>query len=285
LREAINVKGKDCITFLEWALPYLGLTWTGYRRVHRQVCKRLGRRLAMLGLGDMADYRGYLGRHPAEWGEVAAACLIPISRFFRDRAVFDRLGSDVLPEIARHVSLEGRNVIRVWSIGCASGEEPYSLSILWQLGPARAFSGLALEILAMDAAPHLIARARNGCYAKGSLREVPEAWIETAFFRKGGLYCVRSAFGQGVSFVDADLESPLPKGPFDLVLCRNVILTYFALQRRKPALRRISSVMSDGGYLVVGRKEHLPASTKEFVPVGDALPIYRLSQRARNDET
>jgi chemotaxis protein methyltransferase CheR len=232
----------------------------------------------------MAAYRDYIAHHPAEWNAVAAACHIPISRFCRDRAVFDCLGSDVLPEIARHASAEGRNLVRAWSIGCASGEEPYSLSILWHLGPARAFPGIALEVLATDAAPHLIERARNGCYSRGSLREVPKDWVETAFCRKDGLHCVRSAFRQGVSFLDADLDGPLPKGPFDLVLCRNVILTYFALERRKPALRRISSVMPDGGYLVVGRKERLPESIKEFLALGDALPIYRLSQRARNDE-
>ena len=149
---------RDCVGFLHWCLPKLGLRWAGYRRVHRQVCKRIGRRVAALRLGDMAAYRAYIEGHHEEWAEVEAACLVPISRFFRDRAVFELLGDRVLPEIAARKRATG-GPIRCWSLGCASGEEPYSLNMLWKLGPGLSLSGVRFDILASDAAPHLLERA------------------------------------------------------------------------------------------------------------------------------
>jgi chemotaxis protein methyltransferase CheR len=217
-----------------------------------------------------------------EWAEVEAACLIPISRFFRDRAVFERLRADVLPEIAgRRLAADGRT-IRCWSLGCASGEEPYSLNILWKLGPGTRFPGLALDILATDAAPHLLARARRGCYGLGSLKEMPDAWREAAFDREGPLCCMRPAYREGITFALADVAKEVPDGPFDLVLCRNIIFTYFDQARQREMLPRLRAAMAPGGYLVVGRKEALPPPAPEFERQDDGL-IYRLRDGAVAD--
>lgn len=267
---------RDCVGFLHWCLPRLGLRWAGYRRVRRQVCKRLARRIATLRLADMAAYRAYIEDHEEEWAEVEAACLIPISRFFRDREVFDLLGARVLPEIARTKDAGGA-AIRCWSLGCASGEEPYSLSILWKLGPGRRFPGVAIDILATDAAPHLLARARRGCYGAGSLREVPERWRDRAFERRGPLYCVRPPFRSGIAFLHGDAARALPQGPFDILMCRNVFFTYFDTARQADMLARLRSVMAPGGYLVVGRKEELPEGGEGFEAL-DGGPVYRLAR-------
>ncbi|MDH3239536.1 MAG: methyltransferase domain-containing protein [Alphaproteobacteria bacterium] len=268
---------RDGVGFLHWCLPILGLRWAGYRRVHRQVCKRLARRLAALRLADLAAYRAYIEGHNEEWAEVEAACLIPISRFFRDRAVFDLLADRVLPKIARRKQAAG-GAIRCWSLGCASGEEPYSLNILWKLGPGRRFPGMALDILASDAAPHLLARARRGCYGAGSLKEVPASWRDEAFERQGPLYCVKAPFRSGIAFVHADASRTLPEGPFDLLMCRNVVFTYFDAARQADMLARLRAVMAPGGYLVVGRKEELPVGREEFEAL-DGGPVYRLPCR------
>jgi chemotaxis protein methyltransferase CheR len=264
----------------------MGLRWAGYRRVHRQVCKRLARRVAALGLWDMAAYRDYLEAHGKEWAAVEAACLIPISRFFRDRAVFDRLGAEVLPEIAARRTAEGCDTIRCWSLGCASGEEPYSLNILWKLGPGRHYPGTAFEILATDPAPHLLARARRGCYGAGSLKEIPADWRAAALQRDGPLFCVAPPFREGITFTEADAAQNLPDSPFDLILCRNVVFTYFAAARQTKMLARLRQVMAPGGFLVLGRKESLPAGQVDFEAT-DGGPIYRLppeaSAGAKND--
>jgi len=91
---------RYCVTFLQWALPQLRMRWRGFRRVRRQVCRRLAKRLADLGLPDLAAYRAFLLVHPEEWKRVDAACRITISRLYRDRSVFDVLAQEVLPELA-----------------------------------------------------------------------------------------------------------------------------------------------------------------------------------------
>jgi chemotaxis protein methyltransferase CheR len=94
------VDDRDCTAFLQWALPQRDLRWPGFRKVRRQVCKRLKRRIRELGLGDLAAYRSRLEADPAEWRAFDECCHITISRFFRDRGVFEVLRTYVLPDIA-----------------------------------------------------------------------------------------------------------------------------------------------------------------------------------------
>lgn len=92
---------SDCVAFLQWALPRMSLQWPGYRLVRAQVCKRIARRLKDLGLADLQVYRNRLERRPDEWQALAGLCTIPISRFYRDRGLFDFLGRHVLPSLAQ----------------------------------------------------------------------------------------------------------------------------------------------------------------------------------------
>jgi chemotaxis protein methyltransferase CheR len=134
------------------------------------VCKRIDRRVHALNLSGVAAYRTYLTEHPTEWAALETLCPIPISRFFRDARVFDRLGEFVLPEIADRAARREPAAIRCWSAGCASGEEPYSVSLLWahRVGPR--YPQIALALVATDVDEHLIERARAACYAKQSAR-------------------------------------------------------------------------------------------------------------------
>jgi chemotaxis protein methyltransferase CheR len=111
------------VEFLQWALPRLGLRWAGFRRVRGQVRRRVRRRVAALGLEDLDAYRAYLDAHPEEWEVLDALTPITISRFYRDRDVFARLEDDVLPALASAAAAAGRDGLRCWSAGCASGEE------------------------------------------------------------------------------------------------------------------------------------------------------------------
>src|SRR5215831_124315 len=94
------MRDADCVAFLRWALPQMGFEWRGFRRVRRQVCKRLGRRLAALGISQPQGYRAYLAEHPAEWQQLDGLCRISISRFYRDREVFDAVRDRLLPALA-----------------------------------------------------------------------------------------------------------------------------------------------------------------------------------------
>ena len=267
----------ECVDLLRFALPRLGLRWEGFRRVRGQVCKRIGRRLAALGVPDAAGYRDFLGVHPEEWGALDGLCRVTVSRFFRDRAVWDWLRAEGLPAAARLARAGGEGAVQCWSAGCGAGEEPYGLSILWRIALAPAFPGLALRILATDAGEDVLERARRACYAPASLREIPRDLVPVAFERRGAELCLRDAFREGVELVRADVRRDLPAGAFHLVLCRNLALTYFELDGQLRALSAIAARLAPGGLLVVGGHERLPDEAGGFERCAGALPVYRRS--------
>jgi chemotaxis protein methyltransferase CheR len=268
------MQDAECVALLRWALPRLGLRWPGFRRVHRQVCKRINRRIKELGLADVAAYREHLERGPEEWPRLDTLCRITISRFYRDRAVFDHLGEVVLPALAGAAVAREEPTLRCWSAGCGSGEEAYSLALLWALRVGPTFPGLSLAVVATDADQHLLARAARACYPRGALRELPREWVERAFVREDGNDCLCPAFRQGVLFLRQDIRSLQPEGPFDLVLCRNLAFTYFDAPLQRRALLDIAARMRPGAVLVIGKDERLP-DTDGFEPTLAGLGVYR----------
>jgi chemotaxis protein methyltransferase CheR len=266
---------QPSIDFLKWMLPQLGLRWPGYRKVRRLVAKRLNRRLAQLGLADLVAYRTFLAGDPGEWSRLDALCRIPISRFCRDRGVFDAIALRILPEAAAMATARGDSKIGCWSAGCASGEEPYTLAMAWRFCAADRWPELAFAVIATDAEETMIARAKTACYGRSSLKDLPEEWRERAFARRGPLFCLIPEFRRGVEFALQDIRQTMPDGPFDLVLCRNLAFTYFdeSLQRR--ILGRLWERIFSGGCLVLGSHERLPPACGCFARIAPNLPIYR----------
>jgi chemotaxis protein methyltransferase CheR len=248
----------ECVAFLQWALPQMGLRWPGYRRVRSQVCKRIDRRMRALKLPGVAGYQAYLTEHAGEWSALEALCTIPISRFYRDRAIFDALGAQILPELAERAIARSPTVVRCWSAGCASGEEPYTISLQWDQYVQPRYPGVHLAIVATDVDEHLLERAHLACYAKSSLRELPAAWIEQAFEYRDGRYCLRDRWKACVEFHHQDIRREHPAGEFDVILCRNVAFTYFSEAVQRHVLARLEKCLRAGGFLLVGRHEALP---------------------------
>jgi len=234
------VRDEECVGFLQWALPRLGLSWPGFRKVRRQVCRRISRRIDELGLVDAAAYRSHLEVYPDEWAHLDVLCRITISRFWRDRAVFDALREVVLPALGP--------TVRCWSAGCASGEEAYSLVL------AATDARVSVEVLATDVDPVLLERARRACYPESSLRDLPEH-VRAGAFEDG---CLRPEHRNPVSFTLHDVRSEPAAGPFDLVLCRNLAFTYFDEASQGAVADRLHESLRPGGTLVVGIHETPP---------------------------
>lgn len=176
----VAIEDDDLVPFLQWALPRLGYRWAGFRKVRGQVKKRIGEILAERGLADLAAFREQLeeARQDDElWQALDAACYITISRFNRDRGVFEDLLEHVLVERAE-IAAEQNRPLRVWSAGCASGEEPYTVVLLWHARGGDVDTDVQIEVLATDAAPHMIERARRGIYPAGCLRELPKNIVD-----------------------------------------------------------------------------------------------------------
>ncbi|HSH76207.1 MAG TPA: CheR family methyltransferase [Longimicrobiales bacterium] len=271
------VTDVELVAFLQRVLPRIGMRWSGFRRVRGQVRKRLARRVQGLGLGDLGEYEAYLGTHPGEWDVLDGLCRITISRFYRDRAVFDALRDPILPDLARSARDRGERTLRAWSVGCASGEEPYTLSMCWAFDASEGSPGVALEVVATEVDAVLLERARRACYGRGSLRELPSEWIDRAFDVADGTLCLRPYLRHPVRFLPGDVRQETPDGPFDLVLCRNLVFTYFTPSLQAVLLERILRLMGPAAVLVLGSHESLPQGRWPLERPLGALPIHRLS--------
>jgi chemotaxis protein methyltransferase CheR len=227
-----------------------------------------------LGMNEPAAYMAYLDAHPDEWTVLDGLCTISISRFYRDHRVFDALGDTVLPMLAAQATTRTDATVRCWSAGCASGEEPYTLSLIWDQRIRLRFPRVALAVAATDLDPTLLDRARLACYPRSSLRELPSAWIDAAFVRRNDEYCLQDPWKSCVEFRQQDIRTNQPSGPFDLVLCRNVAFTYFDEAAQRRVASRLAEQMPAGGFLVVGQHESLP-SDAPFVCDTPRLGVYR----------
>jgi chemotaxis protein methyltransferase CheR len=166
---------------------------------------------------------------------------------------------------------------RIWSAGCASGEEPYTLKVLWNLEVRPRFSDASLDLIATDMDETLLDRARRACYPAASLRELPPELIAGAFTEGNGCRCLRPAHRQGIQFLRQDVRQEAPPGPFDLVLCRNLAFTYFAGSLQEAVLERIAAALAPQGVLVIGGHEHLPGSTVRWRPTGGSRTLFALA--------
>lgn len=270
------VGDAECVALLQWALPRLGLRWRGFRNVRGQACKRITRRMRELGVPDLAAYRDRLERDPSEWAFLDAACRITISRFHRDRRVFDRLRTDVLPALIEAARARSSQSLACWSAGCASGEEPYTIAILHRLGLSERDRAMPIRIVASDADPRMLERARRARYSRSTLRELPEPWIALAFESLDGELELREELRESVELRCEDLRESMPEAPFDLVLCRNLALTYFEEAVQRDVLERMAARMVSGAALVVGTHEVLPSGLEHaFEPWPGVRAVHR----------
>ena len=279
-----DMKDSECIEFLQWTLPKLGMRWPGFRKVRRQVARRIDKRVRELGLADLDDYRSYLQDHRGEWGRLDAMCRISISRFYRDRGVFDKL-EELLAGIAKESLERGEELLNCWSAGCASGEEAYTLLLIWELRLKARFPGLDLRITATDSDLNMLRRAKAGCYKPGSMKNLPVELIEAGFDRSDEQLCIKNRFKRKVTFLNQDIREAMPDGPFRIILCRNLIFTYYDEPLQLKLLKGIRERLIPGGILITGIHETLPGGAEKFfVPDTTQAGIYRRDLRPEGRE-
>lgn len=265
------------MSFLQWALPRLRMRWAGFRKVRRQVCKRIQRRLHQLDLADVAAYQGYLQNQPGEWDVLDGLCRVTVSRFYRDQEVFDFVCQDVLPALAQTAIDRGQDTLKAWSAGCGAGEEPYTLSLLWKLQLQAQFPGLVMQILGTDVDENMITRAQTACYPVGSLKELPVPWRARAFIEEHGGYRLRLEYRDDVEFQCEDVRISWPGGPFDLILCRNLAFTYFDESLQVQIVNHLGARLRVGGALVLGANEKLVPGCVTLEPWWGRREIYKKS--------
>ena len=247
-------------------LRVFGLSWDGYRRVRRGVEKHLRAHMVALGSRSVREYLERLEGDGEEREEAERLLTVSISRFFRDIGLWHALECGLLPDLARRA--EGR--LRVWSAGCACGEEAYSLRIVWQALVDRCDGLPELELWATDANPPFLEKAREGIYGPSSLKELPDERRASYFSRitGGDRFAFTGALKEGIQWGVHDLvrEEP-PASGFHLVFLRNNLLTYYEKRLQVPAFRRVVSALRPGGVLIIGKKERLPPESVPLVPL------------------
>ncbi len=248
-------------------LEYFNRPWKGYRKVRKGVIKRLRRHMEEFDCTTLEDYLAILDQNRTEYNKCQAHLLVTISRFFRDTQAWQHLENRLLPELASHFPQE----LKVWSAGCACGEEPYSLAILWDRLQLRN----NLKIIATDANPLCLDRARKAIYGKSSLKNVPPECIQSCLNRlPGNNYTILPHFKTPISWHEHDLLDDPPQSGFQIIFLRNNLLTYYQQPILGCAAERIIKTLLPGGLLIVGAHEKLPELSVQLVRDNHCPLIY-----------
>lgn len=236
----------------------LNIASVGTRTLERSINKRVRE----LNLANQAEYVRYLRRNRPEIDQLIDAVVIPETWFFRDPDLFN-----ALQEIAGRWCLEHpQRKIKILSIPCASGEEPYSIAMaMLESG----WSANSFQLEAVDISTRIIERAKEATYTKNSFRSVDLSFRDRYFTKKGKFYALKKTIAAAVHFHCGNILDPefmAGLGLFDIIFCRN-ILFYLDLEAQRMAVRKFAQLLEPEGYLFVGAAEALRYLSEGFLPL------------------
>ena len=261
----------DFEQFIKEAAALIDLQWRRFKR--GGIKRKVERRITELGFATFEDYLSIIRKDSEEKNRLSQILTVTITRFFRDKSVFNILESSIIPVISYR---RGAGDLKIWSIGCANGEEPYSVSILWKEKFENIFPEIRLVILATDINGNLLERAKEGRYKKSSLKEVPDETVCRFFRMENGSHILDRSVRETVEFKRHDIIHEEPSSGTDIIFCRNSAFTYFSKECQLGVLKKIAAGLNEDGYLIIGRDEFLPlAYPTLFVPIFPTEKIYQ----------
>jgi two-component system CheB/CheR fusion protein len=236
--------------------------------------RRIERRMGMEGIDvrDMAHYLDILESAPHECDLLAKDLLINVTRFFRDPKVYDFLSEAIIPDL-----ISGRSAdqpLRIWTAGCSTGEETYSLTILFLEQIATAGSNLKLQVFASDVDPDAIARAREGLYPQAIEADVSQARLSRFFSKDENGYRVLPELRAAVVFTVQDVLADPPFSRLDLVSCRNLLI-YLLAEAQDKVISLFHFALREGGVLLLGNSETPGHVDDRFEVVSRSARVYR----------
>ena len=240
------------------------------------VYSRLARRVRALKLNDFKAYLAYLDTHKdQEFDAFINAITTNLTSFFREVHHFEFIKSELIPNLIK--ANKDTKRIRIWSAGCSTGEEPYSLAMTLN----NAFpSNWDVKILATDLDSNVLEKAQKGVYTAANVNGLDATHLKRWFLKSkdGEHYKVKDKLRERISFKRLNLLQDWPmKGPFDLILCRNVVI-YFDKETKDHLFKRYANILSDHGYLFLGHSESMGKEHSNYKNLGKTM--YQLRAHA-----
>lgn len=248
--------------------------------------KTLDERLALTGIETASDYQVYLASHPGEADTLYRSLHIIYSSFFRNPNAFTVLEQIVLPEIVDRVARRGNKEIRIWSAGCAAGQEAWSVAIQLEEIAFAHNEQIPYRIFATDLSEADLAVARKGVFSSTAIQDMRWKYLAAYFIQQGESFTINTRIRKRVDFAVYDLldgHTTRPPasiyGDFDLVLCNNVLL-YYKPEAQRIILDRLWCGIAEGGYLMTGEAERwLVEHTMGFRTVAPYSSVFKATSR------
>jgi PAS domain S-box-containing protein len=266
----ITEQGPGFEALLEHLTCYRGIDFSGYKQP--SLIRRVVSRMRVAGVGDCVDYLAYLDGHPEEYTTLFDSILINVTGFFRDETAWAYVRETLLPQL---LSLKpAEEPVRVWSAGCASGEEVYTLAMLFAeaVGPETFCS--RVKIYATDVDEEALTQARQGAYTDRDLESVPAELRPRYFETAGSQHVFRPDLRRAIVFGRHDVMRDAPISRVDLLVCRNTLM-YFDREAQGRILARFRMALVDAGYLFLGKAELILGHTHVFHPVNLKYHIFQ----------
>src|SRR5215510_4451571 len=251
---------------LETLLDYLktsrGFDFTAYKR--SSLMRRIQKRQQTVGIDSYAQYQTYLEAHPEEFGLLFNTILINVTSFFRDQEAWAFLTSQIVP----HILSSGRtdSAIRVWTPGCASGEEAYTLAMILAEGLGIDAFRRRVKIYASDVDEDALMQARHATYTAAQVEDIPPELLSKYFERIDDRYLFHKDIRRSIIFGRHDLVQDAPISRVNLLVCRNTLM-YFTRETQAKVLNRFHFALRNGGFLFMGRAELLLTHGELFTPL------------------
>lgn len=253
-----------------------GFDFSGYKE--STLTRRLSRRLHARGVQTCADYARILDQDSTEYDRLFHDLTIKVTSFFRDPIAFRALEEVALPELTgsgeHRENTSPPHRLRIWSAGCATGEEPYSIAILLRESLGEEINRWDITILSTDIDAQALHRAREGWFASRDVESIRQEWLSRYFAPGGKGFCVQPALKQLVTFQVHNLVSDPPYPDLDLIVCRNVLI-YFTPPLQTQVLKGFHQGLKQGGFLLLGKAEEPLGETRSlFHPVDRKAKLF-----------
>lgn len=250
-----------------------GHDFSNYKRP--TLLRRIERRITIHGLSDLPSYAAVIRDNPDEAHALLKDLLISVTNFFRDKEQFAYLGTEVIPRLFANAKLEDQ--IRIWCVGCATGEEAYSIAMLCAENTLRTVDPPKVQIFATDIDEPAIAAARDGLYTLNDAADVSPERLRRFFTKQGEEYRIRREIREMVLFASHNVIKDPPFSHLNLITCRNLLI-YLNQQAKERVMETLHFALEPGGYLFLGTSESLEGAADLYAPVSREHHIYQARQ-------